>query len=38
VLRLVDAATTTGAIRFDGTDLMAKSEREMRGIRGAASA
>ena len=35
VLRLVDAATTTGAIRFDGADLMTKSEREMRGIRGA---
>jgi len=35
VLRLVDAATTSGAIRFNGTDLMAKSEREMRGIRGA---
>ena len=35
VLRLVDAAATTGAIRFDGADLMKKSEREMRGIRGA---
>jgi microcin C transport system ATP-binding protein len=35
VLRLVDAATTTGAIRFEGADLMKKSEREMRGIRGA---
>ncbi len=35
VLRLVDAAVTTGAIRFDGAELMAKSEREMRGIRGA---
>jgi microcin C transport system ATP-binding protein len=35
ILRLVDAATTTGAIRFDGQDLMAKSEREMRGLRGA---
>jgi microcin C transport system ATP-binding protein len=35
VLRLVDAATTTGAIRFGGEDLMAKGEREMRGIRGA---
>ena len=34
VLRLVDAATTTGTIRFDGVDLLAKSEREMRGIRG----
>ena len=35
VLRLVDAATTTGAIRFEGDDLLQKSEREMRGIRGA---
>ena len=36
VLRLVDAAaTSSGAIRFDGEDLMPKSEREMRGIRGA---
>jgi microcin C transport system ATP-binding protein len=35
VLRLVDAAQTSGAIRFDGEDLMRKSEREMRGIRGA---
>jgi len=35
VLRLVDAATTAGSIRFDGEDLMQKSEREMRGIRGA---
>jgi microcin C transport system ATP-binding protein len=35
VLRLVDAAETSGAIRFDGDDLMARSEREMRGIRGA---
>jgi microcin C transport system ATP-binding protein len=34
VLRLVDAAATAGAIRFDGEDLMRKSEREMRGIRG----
>jgi microcin C transport system ATP-binding protein len=34
VLRLVDAAVTTGAIRFDGEDLIQKSEREMRGIRG----
>ncbi|MDQ6681434.1 MAG: dipeptide ABC transporter ATP-binding protein [Pseudomonadota bacterium] len=36
VLRLVDAAATTGSIRFDGAELTAKSEREMRGIRGAA--
>ena len=35
VLRLVDAATTTGSIRFDGEELTTKSEREMRGIRGA---
>ena len=35
VLRLVDAATSSGAIRFNGTDLMQQSEREMRGIRGA---
>ena len=35
ILRLVDAATSSGAIRFDGEDLSAKSEREMRGIRGA---
>ena len=35
ILRLVDAATTSGAIRFAGEDLLAKSEREMRGIRGA---
>jgi microcin C transport system ATP-binding protein len=35
VLRLVDAATTTGSIRFDGEELTTKSERAMRGIRGA---
>jgi len=35
VLRLVDAATSSGAIRFQGADLMRKSEREMRGLRGA---
>ncbi|MGE5336760.1 MAG: ABC transporter ATP-binding protein [Gemmatimonadota bacterium] len=34
ILRLVDAATTTGAIHFGGDDLLAKSEREMRGLRG----
>ncbi len=34
VLRLVDSATTTGAIRFGGDDLLAKSERQMRGLRG----
>jgi microcin C transport system ATP-binding protein len=35
VLRLVDAAVTTGAIRFGGQDLMQLGERQMRGIRGA---
>jgi microcin C transport system ATP-binding protein len=35
VLRLVDAAVTTGSIRFEGEELTTKSEREMRGIRGA---
>jgi len=35
VLRLVDAASTRGAIRFEGQDLVACSERQMRGIRGA---
>ncbi len=35
VLRLVDAAVTTGMIRFEGQDLTKRSEREMRGIRGA---
>ena len=34
VLRLVDAAVTSGAIRFEGQDLTQKSEHEMRGIRG----
>jgi len=35
ILRLVDAATTSGVIRFDGADLMRKSEAEMRDLRGA---
>jgi microcin C transport system ATP-binding protein len=35
VLRLVDSAVTSGAIRFEGADISKKSEREMRGIRGA---
>ncbi|MEO6031503.1 MAG: ABC transporter ATP-binding protein [Burkholderiaceae bacterium] len=35
LLRLVESAETAGAIRFDGTDLMQNSERQMRGIRGA---
>jgi microcin C transport system ATP-binding protein len=34
ILRLVDSAVTTGVIRFEGHDLMKRSEREMRGIRG----
>jgi microcin C transport system ATP-binding protein len=34
VLGLVDAATTTGVVRFNGEDLRSKSEREMRGLRG----
>ena len=35
ILRLVESATTSGVIRFNGVDLLANSEREMRGIRGA---
>jgi microcin C transport system ATP-binding protein len=35
VLKLVEAASTSGMIRFNGVDLLGKSEREMRGIRGA---
>jgi microcin C transport system ATP-binding protein len=35
VLRLVDAAVSSGRILFDGEDLLAKSERQMRGLRGA---
>jgi microcin C transport system ATP-binding protein len=34
VLKLVGGATYEGAIRFDGGDVLRKSEREMRGIRG----
>jgi microcin C transport system ATP-binding protein len=34
VLRLVDGAATSGAIRFEGEDLLKKTEREMRGLRG----
>ncbi len=34
VLSLVDAASTSGAIRFEGAELLAKSEREMRSLRG----
>ncbi len=35
VLRLVDAATTSGAIRFNDEDLMLRPEPAMRAIRGA---
>ncbi len=35
VLRLVDGAASSGAIRFCGDDLMQKSEAQMRGLRGA---
>jgi microcin C transport system ATP-binding protein len=38
VMRLVEAATTSGAIRFEGEDLLAKSERQMRSLRGDAIA
>ncbi|WP_087735412.1 ABC transporter ATP-binding protein [Paraburkholderia piptadeniae] len=34
ILRLLNDAQTSGTIRFDGEDLLAKSEREMRGLRG----
>ncbi len=34
VLRLVDGAVTSGAIRFEGADLLKRTEREMRGLRG----
>jgi microcin C transport system ATP-binding protein len=35
ILRLVDSATTTGAIRFNSVNLCEQSERAMRGVRGA---
>ncbi|QQX86219.1 ABC transporter ATP-binding protein [Cupriavidus necator] len=35
MLRLVEDAYYDGAIRFEGKDLLAVSDREMRGIRGA---
>ena len=35
VLRLVDAGSASGSIRFGGDELTAKSERQMRAIRGA---
>ncbi|MFC0692113.1 ABC transporter ATP-binding protein [Paraburkholderia humisilvae] len=34
ILRLLHDAQTSGAIRFDGVDLLTKSERAMRGLRG----
>ncbi|MPV70768.1 ABC transporter ATP-binding protein [Burkholderia sp. BE17] len=34
ILRLLSDADVSGAIRFAGQDLAAKSEREMRGLRG----
>ena len=34
ILRLLSDAQVSGSIRFDGEDLLAKSEREMRGMRG----
>ncbi|WP_233863150.1 ABC transporter ATP-binding protein [Paraburkholderia adhaesiva] len=34
VLRLLSDAQVTGTIRLDGEDLLAKSERAMRGLRG----
>ncbi|MFP3552634.1 dipeptide ABC transporter ATP-binding protein [Paraburkholderia sp. SIMBA_049] len=38
ILRLLSDAQTSGVVRFDGEDLLAKSEREMRGMRGSAIA
>jgi microcin C transport system ATP-binding protein len=34
VLRLLETATYSGRIRFEGEDLLQKSEREMQGLRG----
>ncbi|MEO8836155.1 MAG: ABC transporter ATP-binding protein [Caldimonas sp.] len=34
ILRLVEGAVTTGAIRFQGEELLAAPERRLRGIRG----
>jgi microcin C transport system ATP-binding protein len=34
ILRLLSDAQVSGSIRFDGVDLLGKSEREMRGMRG----
>ena len=38
ILRLLGDAEVSGAIRFNGEDLLAKSGREMRGLRGSAIA
>jgi microcin C transport system ATP-binding protein len=38
ILRLLNDAEVSGAIRFSGEDLLTKSEREMRGLRGSAIA
>jgi microcin C transport system ATP-binding protein len=38
VMRLVAGATVSGAIRFEGDDLLTQSERQMRGLRGDAMA
>ena len=35
VLRLVDAARSSGTVRFEGQDLMGYSERQMQALRGA---
>ncbi|UCG97806.1 MAG: ABC transporter ATP-binding protein [Burkholderiales bacterium] len=35
VLRLVDSAVCSGRIAFEGEDLLARSERQMRALRGA---
>ncbi len=34
ILRLLRDAELSGSIRFDGAELLTKSEREMRGLRG----
>ena len=34
ILRLVDAASSSGVIRFDGDNLMARSEPQMQALRG----
>ncbi|MGE8161914.1 ABC transporter ATP-binding protein [Paraburkholderia sp. NPDC080076] len=34
ILRLLSDAQVSGSIRFDGEDLLGKTEREMRGLRG----